>query len=62
MAEKKAFLLRMDAALHDALQRWAADEMRSVNAQVEYLLRRAAVAAGRMKRGAGNREQGADET
>lgn len=62
MAEKKAFLLRMDAALHDALQRWAADEMRSVNAQVEYLLRRAVVAAGRMKRGAGNRKQGADET
>ena len=41
MAEKKAYLLRLDAQLHDALQKWAADELRSVNAQMEYVLRQA---------------------
>jgi hypothetical protein len=49
VAEKKAFLLRMDPEVHDALQRWAADELRSVNAQVEFLLRRALAAAGRLR-------------
>ena len=47
MAEKKAYLLRLDAQLHDALQKWAADELRSVNAQIEYLLADAARRAGR---------------
>lgn len=41
MAEKKAFLLRLDPAVHDAMQRWAADELRSLNAHVEFILRRA---------------------
>lgn len=41
MAERKAFLLRIDAAVLDALQRWAADDLRSVNAQIEFVLRRA---------------------
>ena len=41
MAERKAFLLRLDPRIHDALQRWAADELRSVNAQIEFLLRKA---------------------
>ena len=41
MAEKKAYLLRLDAQLHDSLQKWAADELRSVNAQIEVLLREA---------------------
>lgn len=41
MAERKPFLLRLDPALHDALQRWAADELRSLNGQIEYLLREA---------------------
>ena len=41
MAEKKAFLLRLDAAVYNALQKWAADDLRSVNAQVEFLLRAA---------------------
>ena len=36
---KKAFLLRYDPALHDALQRWADDEARSLNAHIEYLLK-----------------------
>jgi hypothetical protein len=41
MAEKKSFLLRIDAGLWDDLQAWAADELRSVNGQIEYLLRQA---------------------
>ena len=49
MAERKPFLLRVDPELHEALQRWAADDLRSVNAQIEFLLRRALQAAGRLK-------------
>ena len=49
MAERKPFLLRVDPELHEALQRWANDDLRSVNAQIEFLLRRALQAAGRMK-------------
>lgn len=41
MAEKKSFLLRISPELWEDLQKWAADDLRSVNAQVEYLLRRA---------------------
>jgi hypothetical protein len=41
MAEKKAFLLRLDPAVHDALQRWSSDDLRSLNAHIEFLLRRA---------------------
>lgn len=48
MAERKPFLVRLDPALHDALQRWAADELRSLNGQIEYLLRDALRKAGRM--------------
>jgi len=46
--DRKPILLRMDPAVHDALARWAADEFRSVNAQIELLLRRALADAGRM--------------
>lgn len=53
MAERKPFLLRLDPALHDALQRWAADELRSVNAQIEFLLRRALREAGREPKATG---------
>lgn len=49
MAERKAFLLRLDPALHDALQRWARDDLRSLNGQIEFLLRRAARDAGRLR-------------
>jgi len=49
MADRKALLLRLDPALHDALQRWAGSELRSLNAQIEYLLRQAAKEAGRIK-------------
>ena len=44
MAERKTFLLRLDPALHDALQRWAGSELRSLNAQIEFLLRSAVLA------------------
>ena len=48
MAERKSFPLRVDPAVYDALQRWAAAEFRSVNAQIEYLLRAALREAGRL--------------
>lgn len=47
MSEKKAFLLRTDPALLEALQRWADDDLRSLNAQIDYLLRAALAKAGR---------------
>jgi hypothetical protein len=47
LANRKAFLLRIDPRLYEALERWAADELRSVNGQVEYLLADAARRAGR---------------
>jgi hypothetical protein len=52
-AERKKLLLRLDPAVHDALARWAADEFRSTNAQIEYLLRQALADAGRLPRGVG---------
>ena len=48
MSERKSILLRLDPAVHDALARWAADELRSTNAQIEYLLRRALSESGRL--------------
>ncbi|MFI0444416.1 hypothetical protein [Actinomadura sp. 6N118] len=47
-SERKKILLRLDPAVHDALARWAGDELRSTNAQIEFLLRRALADAGRM--------------
>lgn len=47
MAERKSFLLRVDRELLDAMQRWANDDLRSLNGQIEYLLRRALRDAGR---------------
>ncbi|GHS86790.1 hypothetical protein AGMMS50218_07340 [Actinomycetota bacterium] len=49
-AARRAVLLRLDPAVHAALARWAADDLRSVNAQVEMLLRRALADAGRAPR------------
>ena len=49
VAERKPFLLRVDPELHEALQRWANDDLRSLNAQIEFLLRRALQASGRLK-------------
>jgi hypothetical protein len=47
MAERRAFLLRVDPAVLEAVQRWANDDLRSLNAQIEFLLRRALQQAGR---------------
>ena len=46
--DRKPILLRLDPAVHDAMTRWASDEFRSLNAQIEVLLRRALTDAGRM--------------
>lgn len=48
MAGKKQYPLRIDSAIYDALERWAADEFRSVNAHIEYVLRDALRQAGRL--------------
>jgi hypothetical protein len=48
VAARRQVLLRVDPAVHDALVRWADDELRSVNAQIEIVLRRALLEAGRM--------------
>lgn len=48
VGERKKILLRLDPAVHDALARWASDELRSTNAQIEFLLRAALAAAGRL--------------
>ncbi|WP_406690208.1 hypothetical protein REH65_30505 [Saccharopolyspora sp. ID03-671] len=53
MAARKGFLLRLDPAIHDALAVWARDELRSTNAQIEFLLRRALADAGRLPSDAG---------
>lgn len=49
VAERKAILLRLDPRIHDAVKRWADDDLRSVNAQIEFLLRKALSEASRMK-------------
>ena len=60
MAERKPFLVRLDPEVHGALQRWADDELRSVNAQIEFVLREALRKAGRLPRPA-EPEQREDE-
>lgn len=52
MADRKGILLRLDPAVHDALARWAADELRSTNAQIDYLLQAALAGAGRLPKDA----------
>lgn len=61
MTERRAFLLRIDPELYEALQRWAGDELRSVNAQIEFVLRRETAKAGRLRRRDETAEQGADQ-
>jgi hypothetical protein len=48
VTERKKVLLRLDPAVHDALARWAGDELRSTNAQIEFVLRAALASAGRL--------------
>jgi hypothetical protein len=52
---RKQYLLRIDPDLYRALEQWAADELRSVNAQIEYLLTEAVRRTGRTKRTGGSR-------
>jgi hypothetical protein len=58
LAKKGTFLLRTDPEVLDALRRWAGDELRSVNGQIEFLLRRALLDAGRLKTTRPRREDG----
>ncbi|GGY01499.1 hypothetical protein [Streptomyces djakartensis] len=51
--QRKQVLLRLDPAVYEALARWAGDELRSANAQIEFLLRRALKEAGRLPRDTG---------
>jgi len=54
VSEKKAFPLRINAVVLEAVQAWADDELRSLNAQIEYVLREALRKNGRLKAGAGS--------
>jgi hypothetical protein len=53
MTDKKKFLLRLDESLYAALEKWAADDLRSVNAQIEFLLTDIARKADRLKKQTG---------
>ncbi|RYZ74800.1 MAG: Arc family DNA-binding protein [Lysobacteraceae bacterium] len=57
MAEKKAYPLRIGAEVLDAMQRWSNDELRSLNAQIEYVLREALRKAGRLQKPDGKDEE-----
>ena len=67
MADRKSFLLRIDRATLDAVQRWADDELRSLNGQIDFLLRRALLDSGRKPepedsaKGEGKRAKGENE-
>lgn len=52
--EKKKFVLRIDEEVYQAIERWAGDEFRSVNGQIEWMLYQELKKAGRMKKSAGN--------
>jgi len=58
MAPRVSFLLRVEPRVLDALRRWADDELRSVNGQVDYVLRKALRDAGRLKEPGGESEEG----
>jgi hypothetical protein len=51
VSDRKAFLLRVDPALLESMQRWANDDLRSLNAQIEFVLRRAMQREGRLRSG-----------
>jgi hypothetical protein len=58
VADRKAFLLRIDREILEAVQRWADDDLRSLNGQIEFLLRRALREAGREKAQSEDRTDG----
>ena len=58
MSAKKSFALRVDAKTYAAMQRWARDDLRSLNAQIEYVLRESLRQAGRLR---ADRDKEADE-
>ena len=58
MAERKPFLLRIDKSVLDALQRWADDDLRSLNGQIEFVLRRALSESGRQATDDGRKRAG----
>jgi hypothetical protein len=58
MTEKKRFLLRLEPELYAALERWSADELRSVNGQIEFLLKEAVRASGRLRAPADGKRRG----
>ena len=60
MSDKKKFLLRLDGDLFNALEKWAADDLRSVNAQMEFLLRDALKLGGRLKESGVSSPSGGD--
>ena len=62
LADRKPFLLRLDRELHAGLEQWAAAELRSLNAQIEYLLRRALRESGRERRPVAPPLEDKDET
>lgn len=55
MAGKKNFVLRLDEEMYKALEKWAQDEFRSVNGQIEWILHRSLDQAGRLKKGKENK-------
>ncbi len=57
MSEKKKFLLRLDDSLYATLEKWAADDLRSVNAQIEFLLTDIAKKADRLKKPEGSQKK-----
>ncbi len=61
MPQRKPFLLRLDPTTHEALQRWADADMRSLNAQIEFLLRRALRETGRLPEGRSESEPGGEK-
>ena len=61
MAKKKAFALRLEADLLDAVEKWAADEFRSSNGQIEWIIHQALSKSGRLSKQAVERERQADE-
>ena len=61
MKKREAFLMRVDPEVLEALRRWARDDLRSVNAQVEFILRRALLGEGRLRKSGKKANKGRSE-